>query len=172
VDFWDLAKLLLRRWYVAVPLLLFTVSSAAFTWLYITPDYKIIVYVQLIPPAAPTVTAPNQVPEQLRNPWLDLGLESLNSAAGLTIRKAEFLEYLGEQGLSDNITITQGYPNPIAQIEVVGSSEEQTLATADLVATRFIDTVATLQTDRQVSANSMIRTFRLDTGESLEETGG
>jgi hypothetical protein len=112
------------------------------------------------------------VPEQLRNPWLDLGLESLNSAASLTTVNAEFLEDLGERGLSDNITITQGYPNPIAQIEVVGSSEEQTLATADLVATRFIDTVATLQTDRQVSANSMIRTFRLDTGESLEETGG
>ena len=54
MDFWDITRLLLRRWYVATPLLVVTLIVGVWTYTSVQPDYKGVSYVQLIPPAAPT----------------------------------------------------------------------------------------------------------------------
>src|SRR6185312_15910213 len=111
VDFWDLTKLLFRRWYVATPLLVVTVLIGGWTYSTVEPDYKAVSYVQLVPPPAPTTKD-----AQIRNPWVELGLGSLNTAATYATADSSFKTLLKSQGLSENVVIDTGYPAPIATI--------------------------------------------------------
>jgi hypothetical protein len=164
-----MTKLVFRRWYVAVPLLAITMGAAVWTSLTVKPDYKATSYVQLIPPS--TAASPNKTSE-VRNPWLDLGLGSLNTAATYATVDRTFLNQLKASGLSDNVTITDGYPAPIATVEVIGTSQAQASATMDQVVKHFSGVVKTLQDDYAVQQNGLIVTRRLDTGQNLAETGG
>ena len=167
MDFWDLTKLLFRRWYVAAPLLVVTALIGAWTYSTVKPDYKGVSYVQLVPPPAPTAKD-----AQIRNPWVDLGLGSLNTAATYATADTAFLAQLKQSGLSDNVIIDTGYPAPIATITVVATSKAQAINTMEAVVQRFNETVKSLQDSYGVQQASMIVTRRLDTGQNLEETGG
>jgi len=169
VDFWDLTKLVFRRWYVALPLLILTGLAAAYTTYNVKPDYKATAYVQLIPPPEASIT---ENIKELRNPWLDLGLGALNTAATYATVDRMFLNELKTRGMSDNVVITNGYPAPIATVEVIGSSKEMAMGTADEVVGRFNTVVKSLQDDYAVQTRGRILTRRLDTGNNLEETGG
>jgi capsular polysaccharide biosynthesis protein len=169
VDFWDLTKLVLRRWYVAVPLLVLTGLAAVYTTYNVKPDYKATAYVQLIPPPEASITTNIK---SLRNPWLDLGLGALNTAATYATVDRTFLNQLKTRGMSDNVVITNGYPAPIATIDVIGSSQEMAMGTANEVVRRFSDVVKSLQDDYAVQTPGRILTRRLDTGNNLEQTGG
>jgi capsular polysaccharide biosynthesis protein len=169
VDFWDLTKLVFRRWYIAVPLLILTGLAATYTTYTVKPDYKATAYVQLIPPPEASITTNIK---ELRNPWLDLGLGALNTAATYATVDRMFLNQLKTRGMSDNVVITNGYPAPIATVEVIGSSKETAMATAAQVVDRFNAVVKSLQDDYAVQTKGRILTRRLDTGNNLEETGG
>ena len=169
MDFWDLTKVILRRWYVAVPMLILTGLAAAYTMTTVQPDYKATAYVQLIPPPEASITTNIK---SLRNPWLDLGLGSLNTAATYATVDRKFLNQLKTDGMSDNVVIENGYPAPIATVEVIGTSKEQATNTANMVVDRFDDIVKSLQDDYAVQTPGRILTRRLDTGNNLEETGG
>ncbi|WP_433380407.1 hypothetical protein ACQPZX_15265 [Actinoplanes sp. CA-142083] len=169
MDFWDLTKLVFRRWYIAVPLLLITGFAAVYTTHTVKPDYKATAYVQLVPPPEASIAKDIKT---LRNPWLDLGLGALNTAATYATVDKKFLDQLRTTGMSDNVVITNGYPAPIATVEVIGSSQQMATATADVVVKRFNDIVKSLQDDYAVQTPGRILTRRLDTGNNLEETGG
>ncbi|MFC7275722.1 hypothetical protein ACFQS1_17170 [Paractinoplanes rhizophilus] len=169
MDFWDLTKLVFRRWYIAVPLLLATAFAAVYTMNTVQPDYKATAYVQLIPPPEASIAKDIKT---LRNPWLDLGLGALNTAATYATVDKRFLNQLKTGGMSDNVVITNGYPAPIATIEVIGSSQAIATGTADAVVKHFNDVVKSLQDDYAVQTPGRILTRRLDTGTNLEETGG
>lgn len=169
MDLWDLTKVLIRRWYVALPLVALTVAGCVAVVGYTEPDYTVTAYVQLIPPTEdPGVSRSDEI----RNPWLDLGLDSLNSAAKVTTLDSAFLKQLEAHGLTNSVTITEGYPNPVATIEVVGHSRTQASQTADQVVLRYSGIVTDLQTSRGVEPKSMISTLRLDTGQNIEVTNG
>lgn len=167
MDFWDLTKLLFRRWYVTAPLLVVTVLIGGWTYTSVEPDYKAVSYVQLIPPPTPTTKD-----AQIRNPWVELGLGSLNTAATYATADSSFLGQLKGMGLSDNVVIDTGYPAPIATITVIASSKSQAVNTVDAVVRHFEETVKGLQDAYGVQQASLIDTRRLDTGKNLEETGG
>ena len=169
MDFWDLTKLVFRRWYIAVPLLIITGLAAAYTAYTVKPDYKATAYVQLIPPPEASITTNIK---ELRNPWLDLGLGALNTAATYSTVDRKFLDQLKTGGMSDNVVITNGYPAPIATIEVIGSSKQAAMGTTDQVVARFNAVIKSLQDDYAVKDKGLILTRRLDTGNNLEETGG
>ncbi len=167
MDFWDITRLLLRRWYIAAPLMLVTLLVGAWTYTTVQPDYKAVSYVQLVPPAAPTTPG-----AELRNQWIDLGLGSLNTAATYATADASFLAQLKARGLSDNVVIDTGYPAPIATVTVIAGSKQQALNTVNAVVQHFEETVRGLQEAYGVQSSSLIQTRRLDTGQNLEETGG
>ena len=169
MDLWDLTKVLFRRWYVTFPLVALTAAGCVAVVAYTEPDYTVTAYVQLIPPTEQANVPPSQ---EIRNPWLDLGLDSLNSAAKVTTLDSAFLKSLEQGGLTESVTITEGYPNPVATIEVVGHTREQATRTADMVVARYSRIVTELQTTRGVNTNSMISTLRLDTGNNIEVTNG
>jgi hypothetical protein len=169
VDFWDLTKLLFRRWYVAVPLLVISVVAAGWTRTSVEPDYISTSYVQLIPPTAATTAPDPDAPTTPRNPWLELGLGSLSRAAALTVQDQAVLKQLAAAGYSENVAITLDNQQPIMTIEVIGESETQATETTEEVVRRLEASVVGLQADYGASEESFITTRRLDRGDNIQE---
>jgi hypothetical protein len=129
VDLWDLTKLLLRRWYFAVPMLLLSVALVVLTAYQVSPDYKAQGYMQMIP--APSIGKPvdPKAKPKPSNPWLDLGYAALGNASALSVTDQTNLERMAAEGFSDSVTVVLNERTPLFEIEVVGDSKEQATAT-------------------------------------------
>src|SRR5262245_38942452 len=72
VDLWDLTRLLLRRWYFAVPMLVISVAVVVMAAKTVSPDYKSTGYMQLIPAPSTGKTEDPKAKPRPANPWLGL----------------------------------------------------------------------------------------------------
>lgn len=169
MDFWDLGRLLLRRWYVALPMLLATAGITGYTAVEVKPDYVLTSYIQLIPPVA--TSDPTQA-SHIQNPWLALGLGSLNQAATLATQDQTFLDQLKAEGSEGSFSITMGDNNPVAVIAVVAPTLDQAESTTTRVITQYETSVTSLQAQYAVRQQDMITAHRLDKGENLKRPGG
>jgi hypothetical protein len=171
VDFWDATKVLFRRWYLALPLLLITLGATGYTATAVKPDFVLTSYVQLVPPAsiAEKTPAATSVPS---NPWSQLGLEALSQAANYATLDQTFIDSLQAKGFSTNFKITVGDPVAGATIEVVAPSRKSAIDTTDAVIQRYRSSAEALQTRYSVRPNDMIIVLRLDQGENLKRPGG
>jgi hypothetical protein len=169
VDFWDLTKLLFRRWYFAIPVLILTAVGSIMTLDNVHPNYIANAYVQLIPPTAQPPTKTGVVAPRM-NPWIDLGLPTLANAAMVTLQDKSVLEALGQGGFSDSFTVTLNNSSPLATFEVTGTSPEQASGTANEVVKRFEQNVTDLQSAYGVPQADLITTRRLDLGSNLKES--
>jgi hypothetical protein len=174
VDFWDLAKLLFRRWYIAAPLILLAAGGAYMVGKSVKPDYIATSYVQLVPPtAAEEEVEPGEKKKKdtgPKNPWLELGLTSLSRAGMLTVQDKTVLEQLDKSGLSDNVVVTFDNQSPILSIEVVGESADQATATSTRVISMLETNIKTLQSEYGAKETSFVTTRRLDNGDNIEES--
>lgn len=171
MDFWDLTKLLFRRWYVATPLLLLSVAGAALVGSSVEPDYVATSYVQLVTPTVPQVKPGEQPPVQ-RNPWLNMGLSALSGAATITVQDQTVLKQFQTQGLSQSFTLEMEGQLPIVKIEVIGKTKQQASETSKRLVTLLDGNVLALQDEYSVPAEDRITTRRLDLGDNLTEDSG
>ncbi|MFI5496962.1 hypothetical protein [Actinoplanes sp. NPDC051859] len=169
MDFWDLTKLLVRRWYISVTLLLVTFGATAYAAVAIKPDYAITAYVQLIPPTA--VSDPEKA-EKAQNPWLALGITSLSNAAMVATQDQTFLDTLKVQDESASFEITIGDRNPVAIVEVIAPTLDQAVSATALITSHYEQSVAALQQQYGVKSADMITAYRLDKGENVKRPGG
>lgn len=169
MDFWDLTKLLFRRWYVAGPLLILTLAGTYYAAQRIEPDYVATSYVQLVPPAVTPKQTDGKAP-QPRNPWLDLGVSSLGKASLLTVQDQKVVKVLHKAGHSDNFTLTLDSSLPIVTFEVIGDTERQATTTAKELIKRFDSSVAALQNEYGAPKNQLITTRQLDLGDNITES--
>lgn len=169
MDFWDLTKLLFRRWYVAVPMLVLSAVAALWTASNVKPDYIATAYVQLVPPVLPP-TSPGASPTRPDNPWLDLGIATIGNAAIITVQDQTVIEELEATGYSGSFTVSMSQQSPLIQFEIVGKSESQARATAEQLASRFDQSVADLQKAYGVSPTESITTRRLDLGTNIKQS--
>jgi hypothetical protein len=164
LDFWDLTVLIFRRWKIALPLLLLAIGGTVFVAFTAKPDYAMTSYVQLIPAKIGATDNPNVT---LRNPWNQLGLNTLGQAAIYATQDQGFLEQLKKTNHTDNFTLTMTYPNPIVTVEVVGTTPSDARATTDLVVSRLRAAAESLQRNAGVGDADIIATQRLDAGQNL-----
>ena len=127
MDFWDLTKLLVRRWYVSLPLMLSALAGTAVLVVNLEPDHILTTHVVLVPPPGATEET---AALQATNPWLSLG-SALAESAKLSIEGEDVVEGLKDQGLSDTYTVTVNPFSPIIDLEIVGDSADQATATAN-----------------------------------------
>lgn len=170
MDFWDATKVLFRRWYISLPLLLLTLGGTGYTATAVKPDFVLTSYVQLIPPASAAEKVPS--PNAPGNPWNQLGLEALSQAANYATVDQTFLDTLKAGGYSTNFKITVGDPVAGATIEVIGKTRAEAISTTDVVIKRYRDSTQKLQTQYNVRQQDMITVQRLDQGENLKQPGG
>ncbi|XVU29470.1 hypothetical protein ACQPZJ_21070 [Actinoplanes sp. CA-054009] len=169
MDFWDLTKLMIRRWYVSVTLLLVTIAATGYAATEIKPDYAITSYVQLIPPTV--ASDPNKV-ISVQNPWLALGLSSLSNAATVATQDQTFLDALKKKDETASFEITISDKNPVAIIAVVAPTLEEAQSATTEVTTQYEKSVVSLQKQYNVKKADMITAYRLDKGENLKRPGG
>jgi hypothetical protein len=177
VDFWDLTKLIFRRWPIALPLLVVTIVATGFTAAVSKPDYVMTAYVQLVPPSVtPDSTgavADNAGNITQRNPWYALGLGTLGQASIYATQDQKFLDELYAGGHSINFSLTMGYPDPtVITVQVVATTRQETITTTQLVIKWFQAKAQSLQKQRGVHDQDLITTQRLDQGENLKVSGG
>ncbi|HYS39408.1 MAG TPA: hypothetical protein VEO01_27640 [Pseudonocardiaceae bacterium] len=170
MDFWDLTKVIFRRWKIALPLLIITFVATGAVAATAKPDYVMTSYVQFIPAkVAPNDNAGNA---SLRNPWNQLGLNTLGQAAIYATQDQRFLDALKAGGHTTNVLLTITYPNPIITVQVVGPTPQDTIVTTQLVIKQLRDSADALQRQSGVHDPDMIATQRLDQGENLQASGG
>ena len=134
MDFTDVARLMGRRWYLTVPLLLLTVVAMAWTVVTVEPDYKATAHVTLVPA---TVQEPIELAKTTVtiNPWEPA---TLADAASILLQSKSLADSLAEQGYQGEWTVTPGESAlAVLTIEVVSPTEEQAVTTVN----KLIDTV-------------------------------
>jgi capsular polysaccharide biosynthesis protein len=166
VDFWDLTKLLVRRWVIVLPMLALSVALAVLTVGQVKPDYVATAYVQLVPPVLEE-TKPGQATPDQRNPWLGLGLQTIGNAAIVTVTDQSVIDQLKAGGYSDSYTLTMASQSPLITFEVIGKSAQQARDTAEQLVSRYAKSVSTLQSTYGVSVGDSITARRLDLGTNV-----
>lgn len=172
MDLWDLTRLLLRRWYFAVPMLAATVAVVFLAAQQVSPDYKALGYMQLIPaPSSGKPIDPDAKPKPA-NPWLNLGYAALANASALTVTDPTSLEKMAAEGLSDSVTVVMNERTPLYEIEVVGDSREQATATVQRVIKLLQDDIAAKQKQYNALEEDTITTLVINDGSSPEQDTG
>jgi hypothetical protein len=157
--------LIFRRWKVSLPLLLLAIGATLFVAFTAEPDYTMTSYVQLIP--AKVAPTDDPASASLRNPWNQLGLNTLGQASIYATQDQEFLDSLKASKHTQNFTLTMTYPNPIVTVEVVGTTPADARDTTQLVIDRLRASAESLQRSSEVSNAYLIATQRLDQGQNL-----
>jgi capsular polysaccharide biosynthesis protein len=173
MDLWDLTRLLFRRWYFALPILLVSAIVAGLVSNSVKPDYRATGNVVMIPapgdPADAELKAQNKpIPSRPKNPWNDLGFNALGQATILQVMDQKTLEGFVEAGLSDSITVTMDQRSPIFIIEAVGSSPAQATGTVREVIKKLSEQVAAQQSSYGVMPQDTITTKTLTDGADVE----
>jgi capsular polysaccharide biosynthesis protein len=171
MDLWDLTRLLFRRWYFALPILLVSVLTAVFASQSVKPDYRSTGNVVMIPaPGDPLDSDPVKSTKGSRpkNPWLDLGFNALGSAAILKVMDQDTLKSLSDAGLTDSITVQLDIYSPIFLIEAVGKSPAQATATVRQVIKLLTAEVAAQQQQYGAKPQDTITTLTLTDGADVE----
>jgi hypothetical protein len=166
VDLWDLTRLIFRRWYFAVPILLVTLTGVLFASRSVRPDYSATGHLQLVPPATPNEPETAKA-GRIHNPWLDLGIEALGQAAVLKIQDEKIIKQLGAAGYSENFTVTIEYPATFVSIEGNGKTPDQATRTVQKVMDLLTDDVKAEQAQFGVAKQDQINTVPLDKGDKV-----
>jgi hypothetical protein len=171
LDFWDITKLLLRQWRVALPPLLATVVLTVLTLVHVKPNYVSTAYVQLVAPIQ-IVASPGESPSVHSNPWLTQSLNTLGNAALVTVQDLTYAHRLRSEGYSDTYTVQLGGGNPLAIFTVTGQSRAQAGHTANVIVAEYEKNLADLQSSYGVEPPDMITGRRLDTGSNITISSG
>lgn len=163
MDLWDVTKLLARRWYISVPLLVVTLASALWIGVTTDPDYKDTSHVTLLPPTVRRDPAAGTT--QSVNPWT---VETLIAAVITRLNSKAQHDALEAEGLSPIWeTDTDLRFHELISIEVTARTEEQARAT-----TKRLQEIATEEVVRQQDRYNLkpgeeITTIPFDTGENV-----
>jgi hypothetical protein len=180
VDFWDMMRLLVRRWKISVPVLLVSLGLTYLPFGAAQPDYIATSYLQLVPPVV-QAAKPGQSNAQ-RNPWLGQDLSTLGDAAIVTLQDQSVLDQMQAAGMSDSYTLQVGSNDPAAEtyqtgptipmitLEVVAKSRDQAEATSTELIKRFNESIMDLQTAYGVTTADMITAHRLDLGNNIRRS--
>lgn len=168
MDFWDLTRLMFRRWYISCPMILVTFLMGGWVAMTVKPDYRATGQLQLVPPQVASDDAARL--GKPRNPWVDLGQEAVGQAAAVIVTQPNVVESLKAQGYTDVYTVTLHDDFPIVVIEATGKSAEQATRTVQKLSELVSNEVLAQQRESQLSlpANQLITTRVLSNGETTE----
>jgi hypothetical protein len=125
MDLWDVAKVMWRRRWVALPLLLLSMVAAVFALMTVPPDYQVTGQVAITPPAA--ADDPVGGPVRPKNPYTVVSLGQLTS---LYLNRPEAKRQLAAEGLSPNYEMSMETFNlALVEIKVTAKSVPQATQT-------------------------------------------
>ncbi|MGH3680160.1 MAG: hypothetical protein ACRDT2_07900, partial [Natronosporangium sp.] len=165
MDFWDVAKLMWRRWYLTAPMLLLTAFAAGWIVVTVGPEYQATGYVAVVPPnvqRAPEVGQPSQV-----NPWNE---EALAHAASIRLTGRQVADELATAGFAGEWTVEVNGQLPVLAVEVVAPTADQALDTMHELQAVVEEEVAARQAEHELLPGELITTVTYDQAESVDTT--
>jgi hypothetical protein len=160
VDLWDLTKMMGRRWYVAVPMVLLTIVASVAAYLLVKPQYQATNYLQLIPAPSPVADADRL--GRVHNPWDDLGEGRLATAAQSVVMSQDTAKKMHDRGLSTVYTVSMPNGAPPIEVQATAATQDLAIATADAVMTLLDQAVLAKQTAYNIAPQDTITTLRLN----------
>jgi hypothetical protein len=127
VTLWAAIAVVVRRFYLTVPLV---AAAMALAWLYAgsTPqDYNAATSMLIVGPTARIAT---DVPHPV-NPYTSLGTATIATAMQIDMGSAESLDAIRRAGNTTRFTVTQESSKPIVDIVATSHSARQALSTAE-----------------------------------------
>jgi hypothetical protein len=162
VDIWDVTRLMVRRWYFSLPVILLCAFASVVTIKEVKPDYSSIGYLQLVPPSI----TPDEAGKlgRARNPWVDLGVDSLGDAAMVQVRSQDTLDQLVAGGYTDNFTVSMDGRSPIIMIQSIGTSPAQATGSTRQILQLLTSDIGQKQRVYGVGQDEAITTLTLGDG--------
>ena len=154
MDLWGLTIAVLRRWYVTLPLLAISMTTALWVGQRVQAEYEVIGSVMLV---APPQTNPNPFAD-------DHAAEILGIRVGSSSTREEMLG----DGFSDEYELDFERGSPIMSMRVISSSEALTVATAQEIVARLDEALREGQTGRQVPSASRVTMDVVDAPDAAE----
>lgn len=165
MDLWDVAKLMVRRWFVAVPILVLTLVATLLAATLVEPDYTATTNVSLLPPVAQNTSGNGQKV----NPWTT---DSLSVVTLAHLNSKRLHDELGRTGFSSvweaNTDIRSA---SLIIIKVTAPTEEEAQATATELQRRVTSYVAEQQASYPLSEEQKITTIPVGLADLEVATG-
>jgi hypothetical protein len=170
MDLLDLLKLMFRRWYVTLPVILAALGAAVAVGLSIQPEYKTSAAVLLVPPSSSApATGPGATPAP-GNPWLKVGENAMAQAVQISISSYDARTKVEAAGGESTYEAGLVNRSSIITVDVTATTRDRALATVE-AATRLIkDEVAAKQAGYKPRPGEQITTEVLDPGLNITES--
>ncbi len=137
MDFWELLKVLARRWYVVVPVVLVSLVAAVLTSGRVDPTYQASGAVVLMAPSDRTLSSSNA--------FLALGLATAAEALAIASQDERTRTLVKEAGGAPTYSVASTRRSPILMIRAEGETPEQAVDTVGLL----VNVVTRQLTERQ-----------------------
>ena len=164
MDLLDLLKLVFRRWYVAVPIVIVTLGAAVALGSAIQPEYKTAATVMLVPPTTSVSAPTNNATPAPGNPWLRIGEVQMAQAVQISASSSESRQKVVAAGGDNAYEITLVTRSSIMTIEVSSDTAAKALATVEAATKLINDEVIAQQAKYKPKAGESITTQVLDPG--------
>jgi hypothetical protein len=164
MDFLDLIRLMFRRWYVTLPVVVVTLGAAYAVGSAIQPEYKTSVAIVLVPPTiAAAAPAPGESP-QPANPWLRVGESAMAQAVQISTSAHDARSRVAAAGGDPGYQVELVQRSSILTVEVAAATRDQALATVEATTRLINDEVARQQAPYGSRGGEQITTQVLDAG--------
>lgn len=160
MDLWDVAKVMWRRRWVAVPLLLLSVVAAVFALLTVPPDYTAKAQIAFLPPTTPVDTS------KTGEPGNQFTVDTLAEFGAVSANRPDVHRQLAAEGLSADYEVTmKAFGLTLMDIKVEAKTEALVTATLNRLIELVKADVAKLQSHLKVGQAITIQV--IDEGEQI-----
>jgi hypothetical protein len=168
MDLWDVAKLIVRRWAVSVPMLLLTAAALVWTGSTVTPNYTAQGNILLLPPSVEV--SPDQGQERAVNPW---DTDSLTGAVITLLRNQSVAQQLVAEGHTGTWEAERDVQFwTVVNIEVTAPTAGEAQATIQRLSQLVAAEVSARQQGYGLTEGQQVGTVTLGAGENVEIARG
>jgi capsular polysaccharide biosynthesis protein len=168
MDLWDVVRLMLRRWVVAVPMLIITVAGTAWVGMTVKPDYTAEGSISLLPPSVEEATVAGK--SRTVNPW---DTDSLTGAIAVRLRSKALHDSLAAEGYSEVFEAGKDLQFPsVITIKVTAPTEQEATATMKRLLEIVNEEVQRQQTAYRLKPGEEITTTVIDDGSNIQQATG
>jgi len=165
VDIWELFKLVGRRWYFGVPMLVLTIVATGWALTTIKPDYSSEGTIILVPPADKTPLSNSELTST--NTWVELGEDVMAQAVTISVQTHDTRDQIGKDGFVNTYTVTSTDRSNLITIDATGPTPGLAQDTVQRVQKQIAMEVEQKQAVFHPKAGRSITTQVLDNGDTV-----
>lgn len=157
MDIWDALRIVGRRWYVAVPILLVFVALAVIASGRVDAEYKAEASLVLLAPNQTPPDSENPEPQGY-NPWLAAcsSCEQIGQALSLTLESNDEKQVMQQAGWSPDYVIEPQTRSALVHLQASSRDPDDAVGTVDALIDRVAAELETLQADANAPQNQRI----------------